>query len=49
VGAVVAAWRGVSVPADKADVLWQLGFGLFSTILTAHTIVFAVSADSESV
>ncbi|WP_241841981.1 hypothetical protein [Pseudofrankia sp. BMG5.36] len=47
--AVVLAERGTDVPKDKAEVLWQLGFGIFSTILTAHTIVFAVSADAESV
>jgi hypothetical protein len=47
--AIILAERGTDVPKDKADVLWQLGFGIFSTVLTAHTIVFAVSADAESV
>ncbi len=47
--AIILAERGTDVPKDKADVVWQLGFGIFSTVLRAHAIVFVVSADAESV
>ncbi|CAI7974501.1 conserved membrane hypothetical protein [Frankia sp. Hr75.2] len=48
--ASIGLWAaGASVSADKAGVLWQLGLGLFTTLLTAQTIVFAVSADPETV
>jgi hypothetical protein len=49
VGAVALWAAGASVQADKSDVLWQLGLGLFTTLLTAQTIVFAVSADPATV
>ena len=46
----IGLWAaGASVSADKAGVLWQLGLGLFTALLTAQTIVFAVSADPETV
>lgn len=48
-GAVGLWAAGTSVPAGKADVLWQLGLGLFTALLTAQTIVFAVSADPATV
>ncbi|EFC84958.1 hypothetical protein FrEUN1fDRAFT_1870 [Parafrankia sp. EUN1f] len=49
VGAVGLWAAGESVSAAKAGVLWQLGLGLFTALLTAQTIVFAVSADPETV
>ncbi len=48
-GAVGLWAAGESVSAAKSGVLWQLGLGLFTALLTAQTIVFAVSADPETV
>ncbi|WP_345006653.1 hypothetical protein [Dactylosporangium siamense] len=35
-------------PSDKADVVWQVDLGLFSAMLTAVTIVFAVTITPQT-
>jgi hypothetical protein len=48
-GAAGLLWRqGWTLPAGKADVVWQVGLGLFSALLTALTIVFAVTTTPQT-
>lgn len=40
--------RNVGPPADRAEVVWQVDLGLFSAMLTAVTIVFAVTITPQT-
>ncbi|GAA4449434.1 hypothetical protein [Phytohabitans houttuyneae] len=45
----VLLWRlDVPAPAAKAEVVWQVGLGSFSALLTALTIVFAVTVTPQT-
>jgi hypothetical protein len=41
-------WLDAAPPADRAEVVWQVGLGSFSALLTALTIVFAVTVTPQT-
>lgn len=40
--------RGLVPPAERAEVIWQVDLGLFSALLTALTLVFAVTTTPQT-
>lgn len=48
VAAALAWYYGLTAPASKAGVIWGVGLGFFSALLTALTIVIAVTTTPQT-